>query len=104
GGRSARRHGRRDQQSRQAAGEERASGGPWKSPPGVSETSRCHAPHVTALAGGDHEVRATVFRPRLFVVPGVERELLAVADGTRALGRDAERDEVGFRGEGAALA
>src|SRR5262249_59096080 len=42
----------------------------------------------------DHEMRAAVLRPGRFIVPRVERELLAVAHGPDAIARNAERDEV----------
>src|SRR5258706_1943155 len=53
---------------------------------------------------GDDEVRATVFRERGLVIPGIERELLAVADRAQAIGGDAQRHEIGARRDRAALA
>src|SRR5204863_5449884 len=50
------------------------------------------------------EMRAAVLRPRRLVVPGVERELLAVAHRTKPVGGDAERHEIGARGDRPAFA
>src|SRR4051812_46930470 len=52
---------------------------------------------------GDHEVGAPVLLVRSLVMAGIERELLAVADGPQPIGRNAERHEVGARRDRAPL-
>src|SRR5690606_20032876 len=59
---------------------------------------------AAALLRGDDEVGAAVLRPRLLGVARVERELLPVADRADAVRRDAERDEVVARRDGAPFA
>src|SRR5437899_2603929 len=53
---------------------------------------------------GDDEMRAPVLGERRFVVAWIERELLAVAHGSQPVGGNAERHEVGARGDRPALA
>src|ERR1051325_339761 len=49
-------------------------------------------------------MRAAVLRPGAFVVSGIERELLAVAHRAKPIGADADRDEIGARGDRPAFA
>src|ERR1700730_7118153 len=53
---------------------------------------------------GDHEVRASILREGGLVLPGIERELLAVAHRPQPIRRDAQRDEIRARGQCAAFA
>src|SRR2546429_2793205 len=65
------------------------------------------APRILCVIGslrGDDEMRAPVLGERRFVVAWIERELLAVADGSQPIGGDAEGHEVGARGDRPALA
>src|SRR5262245_34629864 len=52
-----------------------------------------------ALLRRDDEMGASVFRERRLVVPGIERELLAIADRAEAFGGDAGRQQVSPCGE-----
>src|SRR5215207_4612767 len=56
------------------------------------------------LSARHDELRAPVLGPRAFIVRRVEWKLFAVAHRTQPIRRDSERDEVGARGDGAALA
>ena len=49
-------------------------------------------------------MRAPVLRVRGFVVSRIEREFLAVADGPQPVGRNAQRHQIGARGNRAAFA
>src|SRR6266540_3720588 len=55
------------------------------------------------LFGSDHKMRAAILRPRRFAVTLIEGELLAVAHGLHTRGRNAQRDEIITRGNGAAF-
>src|SRR5215217_1984291 len=56
------------------------------------------------LLGGHDEMGPAVLRPGFFTVPGVERELLAVAHDLDAIGGDSERYQVVACGDGSSFA
>src|SRR5438552_17318767 len=62
------------------------------------------SPFPESSFGGNHEVRAAVLLPRGLVVPGIERELLAVAHRPQPVGGNAKRHQVGACGDGAPFA
>src|SRR5947207_15010000 len=55
-----------------------------------------------SLTGHD-KMRPAVFRPRPFVVAGLERKFLTVADGSEAIRGNAQRDEIVSRRKRAPL-
>src|SRR5262245_22601513 len=63
-------------------------------------------PKILCVIGslcGDDEMRAAILLVRALVMARVERELLAVAHSAESIGRNAERHQVGARGDRAAL-
>src|SRR5881396_2105417 len=55
---------------------------------------------ITLSLGSDDEMRAAIFRPRVFVVPRVEGEFFPVAHRPQSIGWDAERHQVRAGGNG----